>query len=207
VKKQTSQETSVPVQKTIHIIAMGSDRFCITQEMLEVDEETMQKKLKYIYHLEFSLPKVPTKLLYKIQINVMQEIQSRARANVTSLKFSNEVKRTLELTINQVQFERDTVKNLTGRIEQQVEKVFKTITDNMQEMNIQIEEKIEKILQDMEAYKSHITELTEILAPSTPLEVITQREQEVTSHSESIARSIQEITKLYKRTAQLWTDM
>jgi hypothetical protein len=52
--------------------------FYITQEMLQVDEETMQKKLKDIDHLDLALPKVPMKVLYKLQISVMQEIQSRA---------------------------------------------------------------------------------------------------------------------------------
>jgi hypothetical protein len=51
----------------------------------------------------------------------------------------------------------------------------------------------------MEAYKSNIIELMALLAPNIPLEVRTQREKEVTNHKESIAKSIQEITKLYKK--------
>jgi hypothetical protein len=59
----------------------------------------------------------------------------------------------------------------------------------------------------MENYRSHITELMELLAPSTPPKVRTQREQEVTSHKESIVQSIQEITELYNKSAQLWTNL
>jgi len=38
----------------------------------------------------------------------------------------------------------------------------------------------------IEAYRSHITELMELLSPSMPPEVRTQREKKVTSHKESI---------------------
>jgi hypothetical protein len=54
----------------------------------------MQKPLKDIDHLDLALPKVPTKVLYKLQISVTQEIQSRAHADVTSLQLTNEVKKT-----------------------------------------------------------------------------------------------------------------
>jgi hypothetical protein len=109
---------------------MGSENFCITQEMLQVKEETMQNPLKDIDHLDLALPKVPTKELYKLQINVTHEIQSRAHADATSLQLANEVNRTLELKINEVQFERDKLMNNTDKIEQKLEEVFKTIPDN-----------------------------------------------------------------------------
>jgi hypothetical protein len=57
----------------MQIIAMGSEHFNITQEMLQVDVGTMHKPLKDIDHLDLALPKVPTKacinfkpMLYKI---------------------------------------------------------------------------------------------------------------------------------------------
>jgi hypothetical protein len=131
-QQQTSQERTVPEQETVQIIAMGNENFCITQGMLQVDEDTMQKPLKDIDHLDLALPKVPTKALYKLQISVTQEIQSRARADATSLQLANEVSKTLEMTLNQVQFERDETKKCTERIEQQVEEVFKTIPDSAQ---------------------------------------------------------------------------
>jgi hypothetical protein len=53
--------------------------------------------------------------------------------------------------------------------------VFKTIPDSAEEGNIPTKEKIEKIAQTMENYKSHITELMELLQPSTPPEVRSQR--------------------------------
>jgi hypothetical protein len=101
-----------------------------------VEEETTKKPLKNIDHLDLALPKVPTKVLYKLQISVAQEIHSRASTDETSLQLANEVKRTLELTIDKVQFERDTVKQNIARIEHKVEEVFKTIPDSTQEGEI-----------------------------------------------------------------------
>jgi hypothetical protein len=44
-----------------------------------------------------------------------------------------EVNNTLDMTLDQVKFEKDETKQRDGRIEQQVEEVFKTIVDSMQE--------------------------------------------------------------------------
>jgi hypothetical protein len=155
-QQQTSKEMTVPEHETVQIIAMGSEHFYITQGMLLSDEDTTHKPLKDIHHLDLALPKVPTKALYKLQISVMQEIQSRAHADDTSLQLANEVKKTLEMTLYQVHLRGKKQIN-TGIIDQQVEEVFKTILDSTQGGNIPTEEKIEKIMQAMETYRSHIT--------------------------------------------------
>jgi plasmid maintenance system antidote protein VapI len=59
----------------------------------------------------------------------------------------------------------------------------------------------------MENYKSHITELMALLKPRTPLEVRSQREQEVTGHKENIAHRFKEIVELYDKSTQLWTNL
>jgi hypothetical protein len=51
-------------------IVMGSENFCITHGMLQVDEATMQRPLKDIDHLDLALPNIPNKVLYKLQISV-----------------------------------------------------------------------------------------------------------------------------------------
>jgi hypothetical protein len=73
------------MQETMHIIAMGSEYLNIAKEMLQVYDETTQNPLKDINHLDLELPKVPTKALYKLQISVEREIQSRAHTDATSL--------------------------------------------------------------------------------------------------------------------------
>jgi hypothetical protein len=65
---------------------------------------------------------------------------------------ANQVNNTPEITFKQVKFERDGTKKHDGRIEQQIEEVFKTIPDSAQGENIPIEDKIEKITQAMETY-------------------------------------------------------
>jgi hypothetical protein len=98
--------------------------------------------LKDIDHLELALPNIPTKVMYKLQVIIVQEIQSRACANATSLHLAKETNNTLEMTLNQVNFERDETKKHDGRIEKRVEEVFKTIPDSVEGDNIPTKEKI-----------------------------------------------------------------
>jgi hypothetical protein len=76
----------VPVGETVKITAQGSVNFIITPEMLFIDEETTQKPLKEIETLDLAFPKIPTKALYKLQISVTQEIQSRERSDATTYR-------------------------------------------------------------------------------------------------------------------------
>jgi hypothetical protein len=64
----------------VQITVQGSINFIITPEMLFMDEETTQRPLKDIEMLDLVLPKIPTKVLYKLQVSTVQEIQSRARS-------------------------------------------------------------------------------------------------------------------------------
>jgi hypothetical protein len=81
---QTREGT--PVGETMQIMVQGSVNFIITPEMLFVDEETTQNPLKYIETLDLALPKIPTKALYKLQVSITQEIQSRERSDATNLQ-------------------------------------------------------------------------------------------------------------------------
>jgi len=73
-QQKNYKERTFPEQETIQIIAMGSEHLCITQGMLQVNEDTTQKPLKDIDQLDLALPKVPTKALCKLQISVAHEI-------------------------------------------------------------------------------------------------------------------------------------
>jgi hypothetical protein len=53
--------------------------------MLQVDEETTQRPLKDVEQLDLVLSKIPTKALYKLQMSVAQEVQSRARTGCNKL--------------------------------------------------------------------------------------------------------------------------
>jgi hypothetical protein len=47
----------------------------------------MQRPLREIEMLDLEFPKIPTKALYKLQVSIAQEIQSRARSDATNLQF------------------------------------------------------------------------------------------------------------------------
>jgi hypothetical protein len=70
----TSQKKTMLSQETVQIIVSRSENFPSTQDMLQMDEETTQKNSKDIDQLDLALPKVPTKALYKLQVNVTQDI-------------------------------------------------------------------------------------------------------------------------------------
>jgi hypothetical protein len=164
--------------------------------------------MKDISHLDLALAKIPTKALYKLQVSIAQEIQSRARTDATELQTTKDIKDTLKITLNEVQVEKDQEKKHIGQIEECIEEVFKSIPDNTQEgAHLQTEEKIGKIAQAMENYKSHITGLDGTIEPKHTPEVSSQREKEVAGNMENMAQSIKDIAELYDKSAQLWTSL
>jgi hypothetical protein len=58
--------------------------------LLFIDEDTMKNPLKEIDKLDFTLPKILTKELYKLQVSVVQEIQSRERYDMKNLWIEHE---------------------------------------------------------------------------------------------------------------------
>jgi hypothetical protein len=67
-----------PVGETIQITVQGSANFIITPDMLFIDEETTQKPMKDIEMLDLAMPKIPTKVLYKLQVSVAGDsVQSK----------------------------------------------------------------------------------------------------------------------------------
>jgi hypothetical protein len=54
--------------------------------MLQLEEEMAQTPLKDLAQVELVLAKIPMKALYRLQVSVTQEVQSRARADVTELE-------------------------------------------------------------------------------------------------------------------------
>jgi hypothetical protein len=107
----------VPMQETIQIIVSGSEKIFITQCMHQIDEEMTQKAVKDIDHLDLVLAKVPTKALYKLQVSVAHEIQSRAHADVTELQITKYIRDTLNINLNEVQVEKDEAKKCIGKID------------------------------------------------------------------------------------------
>jgi hypothetical protein len=74
--------------------------------MLQLEEETTQKQLKDIDHLDLSLAKIPMKALYKFQFSIAQEIQSRELTDVTELQTTKDIKDTLNITLRKCMLRR-----------------------------------------------------------------------------------------------------
>jgi hypothetical protein len=73
--------------------------------MLEMDEKTMQRPIKYVEHMDLVMDKIPTKSLYGLQASVMQELQTRARLDATNLEIDQEVKEIMQVTYEQIMME------------------------------------------------------------------------------------------------------
>jgi hypothetical protein len=99
------------------------------KEMLEVDENTMQKQVKDIEHLELVLAHIPTKALYGLQASVMQEVQSRAREDATNLEIDREVKEILQVTCEKITLEKEEEKQCADKLEKKLAEVYNNIPD------------------------------------------------------------------------------
>jgi hypothetical protein len=87
-EKSTPTREEAPTGETMHIMSHNTGdvrvNFIITPETF-IDEEIAHRRLKYIERLDLALPKIPTKAMYKLQVSVAQEIQSKARSDATNL--------------------------------------------------------------------------------------------------------------------------
>jgi hypothetical protein len=84
------------------ITTLASKNFNMTKEMLRIDEDLVQRQLKDIEQLELVFSKIPTKSLYKLQMSVAQEVQSRERTDATNLETTKEAKEVLETILTEV---------------------------------------------------------------------------------------------------------
>jgi hypothetical protein len=66
--------------------------------MIIMDQETTQKPMGEVEKFEVIMAQIPTKELYGIQAIIMQEVQSRARADVTNLEVGRGVVEMLQIT-------------------------------------------------------------------------------------------------------------
>jgi hypothetical protein len=58
--------------------------------MLQMDEGVAQTPLKDLAQVELVLARIPTKALYKLQVSVTQEVQSRTRTDAVELQGNKE---------------------------------------------------------------------------------------------------------------------
>jgi hypothetical protein len=91
----------------MNIVVVSSNRFKVTQKLLEVDDHTTQRLVKDVEHLELVLVNVPMKKLYGLKVSVMQEVKSRVREDNTKLGLSCDVKEILQVTCENITLENE----------------------------------------------------------------------------------------------------
>jgi hypothetical protein len=175
----TTTRTTPQKEYTVHTISQASPTFRVTNDMLHMDETTTQTPLKYLAQVDMVLARIPTKALYRLQVSVAQEVQSRARTDTVELQEMKGDKEALELVIEQVKFETRGEKEHTDKIKQGVTTVYNHLPDNAQAESSSTEEKLNMISQTIDHYRKQIEELKEKLTLTTPPEVREQRKAEV----------------------------
>jgi hypothetical protein len=172
--EQQQQKTTAPVKEgipmgeTVQITDAGECKLRITPDMLFMDEETTQRPLREIEMMDLALPKIPTKALYKLQVSIMQEIQSRARSDATNLQLVQEDNTSLKEALSQEGKERKIAQQRVEEMERQISGVFQAIPDSAKSEEASFEEKMRKITQALVQYKEKIKELEEHAVPMTP---------------------------------------
>jgi hypothetical protein len=82
---QTGAKAGSSEQDRIQTTTQPSSTFHVTPNMLRMDEIVGQTPLKYLAQIQLVMTQIPTKALYKLQVSVAQEVQSRThRRNRTA---------------------------------------------------------------------------------------------------------------------------
>jgi hypothetical protein len=83
----------------IQTIAQVISTFHVTPSMLRMDDIVGQTPLKYLVQIQLVMGRIPTKVLYKLQVSVVQEVHSRACTDATELSYTKDNREELELVV------------------------------------------------------------------------------------------------------------
>jgi hypothetical protein len=172
-KKQETQRP--PAQKegeeNVQFLVLGRETFMIMHQMIRFDQEMRQNLMEEVEQVDMVMEHIPTKALYGLHANVMQEVQSRARADATNLEVGRGVAKILQIPCDQLTAEKEEDKEHANRLEKGLTMTYNCIPNNMQETERSAEEKINLIAQTIDQYIQEIEELKKRLNPTTPPEV------------------------------------
>jgi hypothetical protein len=87
--------------------------------------------VKDIEHLELVLAHIPTKAFYGLHPSMMQEVQSRDRADATNLDIGREVKEILQVTCEKITLEKEEEKQCRDKLEKKLIEGCNSIPDCM----------------------------------------------------------------------------
>jgi hypothetical protein len=94
-------------EETMQFIIQGRETFTIMRQMINFDQEMMQKPLEEVEQVELVMAQIPTKALYGLQASVMQEVHSRACADATNIEVGRGVTEMLQITCDQLTVEKE----------------------------------------------------------------------------------------------------
>jgi hypothetical protein len=87
--------------------------------------------------------RIPTKALYKLQVNVTHEVQSRAHTDAAELQQTKDNQDALELVLKQAMIETKDEKDHTNALEQKLVVAYEKIPKNAQMIELTMTEKID----------------------------------------------------------------
>jgi hypothetical protein len=88
--------------------------------------------LKFLAQIQFLMMWIPTKSLYKLQVSVVQEVQSHARTYATELQQTKDNREALELVIEQINIETKDEKDHIDRLEKGLAVAYEKILKSVQ---------------------------------------------------------------------------
>jgi hypothetical protein len=109
--------------------------------------------MKDIDMLDLALPKIPTKVLYTLQVSVSKEIQSRARFDAMNLQLAQKENTLLKEALSQEGKNKNMAQKKVEEMENQIQEVFQSISDNEGVQAASSQEKMKKIAHIFQQYK------------------------------------------------------
>jgi hypothetical protein len=129
---QIGGEVGSSEQDRIQMTTQPSSTFHVTPNMLCMDEIVGKTPLKDLAQIQLVLMWIPTKALYKLQVNVTQEVQSRACTDAVELQQEKDNRDELELVLEQAKLETKDEKYRMDRLEQELVVAYEKIPKSAQ---------------------------------------------------------------------------
>jgi FtsZ-binding cell division protein ZapB len=140
----------------------------IKLSMLRMDEIMGQTPLKDLDHIQLVLTWMPSRALYKLQVSVDHEMQSRAHKNLVELQKATKKREALEKDCEQAKSETQEETECRNELERRVGEIFGKLPSTAQGNELPAAEKIDQIAQAIARYQKEIEDLREQLTPTTP---------------------------------------
>jgi hypothetical protein len=131
---------------------------------------------------------MPSRELYKLELSVDHEMQSRAHRNLVELQQATKKREALETVCAQAKFETQEEKERKNEMERRVEEFFVKLPTIAQGNELPAAENIDQIAQAIDQYQKEIKTLHGQIRPTTPPAMKEQRKQEATMQLQELEK-------------------